>query len=178
MAKQGGELVTECTWVELKKAILDEVLSLEKFMQVLYSKFGTMHKVVVHLNGWQRRCARRACIFSNVHNSLNYMQTWKMRYKGASLHLPKMMKPKAFTLKIRVWSQIRNYEDLPHLITSLQASHAQVFRNMDVFVRTHAIPSIVTLNEAKTKAQVWLDLDELMHISTSADLVINADTIP
>ena len=54
MAKQGGELVSAFARVELNKAILDEVLSLDTVMQLLYSKFGTMHKAVVHLNCWQQ----------------------------------------------------------------------------------------------------------------------------
>ena len=67
MAKQGGELITTSAPVELKKVILDEVLSLETVMRALYSKFGTMHKVIIHLNGWKQRCARRARIPLNVH---------------------------------------------------------------------------------------------------------------
>lgn len=35
---------------EIKKAILDEVLSLDIVMPSLYSKFGTVHKVVIHIN--------------------------------------------------------------------------------------------------------------------------------
>lgn len=54
MDKKGGELVTTSAQEELKKTILDEVLSLETVMQALYSKFGTMHKVVVHLNNYQQ----------------------------------------------------------------------------------------------------------------------------
>ena len=52
-AKRGGELVTASTREELKKEILDEVLSLESIMWALYSKFGTVHKAVIHLNRWQ-----------------------------------------------------------------------------------------------------------------------------
>jgi len=52
VAKQGGDLVTMSTWDELKKEILDEVLSLDTIMRELYSKFGTMHQAVVHLHRW------------------------------------------------------------------------------------------------------------------------------
>jgi len=52
--KEGGELVTMSTRVELNKAILDEVLSLDTGMQALYSNFGTMHKVIVNINGWKQ----------------------------------------------------------------------------------------------------------------------------
>ena len=52
---------------------------------------------------------------------------------------------------------------------------------MDVVVHAHAIPSFVTLTQAKTKAQVRLELDsyfdELMRIATSPDLPISADTM-
>jgi len=53
-AKNGGELVIASARVELKKAILDEVLSLDIVMWALYSMFGTMHKAVIHLIGWQQ----------------------------------------------------------------------------------------------------------------------------
>jgi len=52
--RQGGELVTKSTIVELKRIIMDEVLSLESVMQVFYSMFGTVHKEVFHLNIWQQ----------------------------------------------------------------------------------------------------------------------------
>jgi len=123
-------------------------------MKMLYSNFGTMHKVIVHLNGWQHRCTRRACTLSNVHTVSDYMQTWMMRYKGALLHLPKMMNPIVVELKACIQSQIQNYEELLQLITSLQASHACVFKSMDVILCAHVIPSIRTLTEVKTKAQV------------------------
>ena len=91
------------------------------------------------------------------------------------------MKPRAVKLKACIWSQIQNYEELPQLITSFRASHARVFRSMDVFVCAHEIPSIGTLTEVKTKAQVWLEIDsyfdELMRIATKKDLVISADTM-
>ena len=52
---------------------------------------------------------------------------------------------------------------------------------MDVFVHTHAIPSIGTLTQAKIKAHVRLELDsyfdKLMFITTSPDLVISEDTM-
>ena len=48
-------------------------------------------------------------------------------------------------------------------------------------MHVHTIPYIGTLIEAKTKAQVQMEIDsyfdELMHIATSADLVINVDTM-
>lgn len=53
MSKQGGELVTESTLVKLKKEILDELLSINTVMQEFYFKFGTWHKEIIHLNGWQ-----------------------------------------------------------------------------------------------------------------------------
>ena len=174
-------MVTVSARAELKKVILDEVSSLETVMQTLYSRFGTLHKVVIHLNSWQQCRARRACILSNMNTSFDCMKTWKMRYKGALLHLPKMMKPMAVELKTHIRSQIWNYEELTQLITSLQASHAWVFRSMDVVVRAHVIPSIGTLTEAKTKNQVRLEMktyiDELMHIALCVDLAINANAM-
>ena len=107
------------------------------------------------------------------------MQAWTMKYKEAPLHLPKMMRANVVELQVRIQSQISNYEDLPQLITSIQASHARVFKSMDVVVHTHAIPSHGTLTQVKTKKQVRLELDlyfdELMCTATSPNLPISAD---
>jgi len=51
----------------------------------------------------------------------------------------------AVKLQKCIQSQIRNYEDLLQLITRIQASHAQVFKSMDLIVHAHAIPSLGTL---------------------------------
>jgi len=151
MAKQGGDLVTMFAQAKLKKETLDEVLSLDTVMRALYSKFGTMHTSFVHLNGWQQRCARRAHILMNFHAVVDDMQTWTMKYKGSPLHFPKMMRVNAVELKAHTWSQIQNYEELSQFITSIQASQARVFKSLDVVVRTHVIPSLGTLTQAKTK---------------------------
>lgn len=83
------------------------------------------------------------------------------------------MKPNVVDLKSRIQSQIWNYEELPQLITSLQASYARVFKSMDVIVNMHVIPSIRTVTETKAKNQVRLELDmyfkKLMH-TTNTDL--------
>lgn len=147
-------MVTTSAKAELKKVTLDEVSSLEIVMWTLYSRFGTVHKAVVHHNSWQQHYVRIARILSNLHIVVDRMQTWTMRYKESLLHYPKMMNPMAVELKAHFQSQIQNYEELPQLITSLQASHAWVFRSMDVVVHTHAIPSIGTLTKAKTKSEV------------------------
>lgn len=109
-------------------------------------------------------------MLSSQHTNFDCMKTWKMRYKGAPLHFLKMMKPKVVELKAHIRSQIRNYEELLQLITNLQASHARVFKSMDVIVCMHVIPSIGTFTEEKKKNQVQLELDmyfdELMCIAT------------
>ena len=146
-----------------------------------YFRVVTVHKSLLHINGWKKHCARRAHIFTDIHTIFNHMQIWKMRYKGAPLYLPKMMKLKVVELKARIQSQIQNHEKLSQLITNLQASHARVFRSMDVIMHMHVIPSISTLTEVKTKNQVQLDLDmyfdQLMLIVMSADLQMSADTM-
>lgn len=92
-----------------------------------------------------------------------------------------MMKPIAVELKAHIKSHIWNYEELPHLITSLQDSHAWVFRSMDIFVHAHGIMPIGTLTEAKTKTQVPLELDsyfdEFTGKATSASLEISVATM-
>ena len=75
MTKQGGELVIASAQAKLKKEIINEVFSLDTVMQALYSKFGIVHEAINHLNGWQNRCVRRACILSNVHDVVDYMKT-------------------------------------------------------------------------------------------------------
>ena len=70
-----------------------------------------------------------------------------------------MMKPKVVELKVRIQSQIRNYEELSQFITCLQASHAWVFGSMDDIVCAHEIPSIGTLTKENSKNQVQLELD-------------------
>jgi len=61
------------------------------------------------------------------------------------------------------------------------ASHAHVFKSMDVIVCMHAILSIGTLTEVETKNQVWLELgiyfDELMRIANIIDLEISRNTM-
>ena len=104
MSRRGGELVTSSTQAKLKKVILDEVFSLDTFMRALYSKFGTVHKAVVHLNGWEKHCVRSAHILLNMHATIDYMQTWIMRYKGTPSHLPKMMKPRVVKLNACIQS--------------------------------------------------------------------------
>lgn len=56
-----------------------------------------------------------------------------------------------------------------------------IFILFDVVVHAYALPSIGTLTQVKTKAQVWLELDsyfvELMRIATSPDLVISVETM-
>lgn len=92
-----------------------------------------------------------------------------------------MMNPIGVELKAHIRIQIHNYEELSQLITTLQDSHAWVFRSMDVVVHAHVIPSIGTLTEEKAKTQVQLELDlyfdKWMRITTNAYLAISADTM-
>jgi len=84
MAKK-GEMVVASTQEDLKKEIMDELLSLDTIIKVFYSKLGIVHKTVVHLNGWQQRCDRRESIFLNVHIVFDYMKIWTIRYKRSLL---------------------------------------------------------------------------------------------
>ena len=52
------------------------------------------------------------------------------------------MKPKAELDKAHIQILIQNYEQLPPLIISIEASHAWLIRSLDVIVRMHKIPSI------------------------------------
>ena len=86
----------------------------------------------------------------NVHVVVDDMQTWIMKYKGSPLHLPKMMRANVVKLKAHIRSQIRSYEYLLQLITSIQDSHARVSKRMDVVVCMHVIPSIGTDKEKES----------------------------
>lgn len=51
--KQGEEKATASAISELRRAILDEVSSLETVMWKLYFRFVPVHNSFIHLNGWQ-----------------------------------------------------------------------------------------------------------------------------
>jgi len=167
------------TRAKLKKAILDEVFPLDIVMWALYSKFGVVHQAVVHLHGWHQQCARRVWILNNIHVTLDNMQAWMMKYKGALVHLPKMTRANAVELQAHIRSQIWNYEDLPQLLTSIHASHAWVFKIRDVVVHIHAIPSLWTLTQVKAKKHIQQKIDsyfdDIIHTTTNPDLPIRAD---
>ena len=74
-------------------------------MQALYSKFGTVHKEIIHLNGWQQRCARRPRILANLHATIDDMKKCTMKYKEAPLHMPKLMRASVVKLKACIRSQ-------------------------------------------------------------------------
>lgn len=165
----------------MRRVIFYEVSSLETVMRKLYFRFVTVHKSFVHLSGWKQCYARRECILSDLHTTVDHMQIWKIRYKGAPFHMPKMMKPSAVNLKACIRSKIGNYEELPQLITSLWVPHARVLRIMNVILHTHVIPSIDTLTKVKTKSEERLKLDmyfdQLICVATRAELEINKDTM-
>ena len=57
---------------------------------------------------------------SNLYVDIDYMKTCTMRYKGAPLHLLKMMKPKVVELKAHIQSEIRKYKEFQQLISSFR----------------------------------------------------------
>ena len=71
-------------------------------MQKLYDGFITVHKLVVHLYGFQQRSKRVVWTLKEIHAAITHVQEWTMRYKGALLYLPKMMKPQAELDKARI----------------------------------------------------------------------------
>ena len=72
---------------------------------------------------------------------------------------------------------IRNYEKVPLLITSIEASYVRLYRSLDVIVRTHKIPLIRTITQAMRKNQVMLEvhgyIKQLMREATSDDLQLS-----
>lgn len=82
-----------------------------------------------------------------------------MRYKGALLHLHKIMKPQVELEKEHIWCQIYNYEEIPPPITSIEASYTWLYKSLDVVMRKYGILSIGRLTEAKDKNKVRLELN-------------------
>jgi len=77
-----------------------------------------------------------------------------MRYKGAPLHLHKMMKLEVDLEKSCILSLIQNYEEIMPLITNVEAPYARLYRSLYVVVRKYGTLSIKTLTKAKEKKQV------------------------
>lgn len=153
-AKKSRQQSVGSIMAEMKKVILSKVSTLETTMQKLYDRFFTMHNVFVHVQGLQQWRKNLVQTLREIHVSIVHVQDWKMRYKGALLYFPKMTKPQAKLDKANVWMLIQNYEQLSPFINNIQASYALLYKSLDVMVRTHMIPSIGSLTEAKHKNQL------------------------
>lgn len=86
-----------------------------------------------------------------------------MWYKGAPLHLPKMMKPQAKLDKVKTPMSIQYYEQLASFVYGIHDSYSWLYKSLDVMVRTHMLSSIGSLNEAKYKNRVSLEINEYME---------------
>jgi len=73
------------------------------------------------------------------------------------------MKLQAELDKAQIHMLIQNYEQLPPLITNIEASYSWLFKSLDVMVRTHKIPSIGSLVQTIKKNQVLLEVDKYME---------------
>lgn len=104
-----------------------------------------MPKAIVHLYSFQHQCERIAQTLKDIHTAIAHMQELKIRYKGASIYLHKKMKPHTELEKAWIHMQIRNYGQIPSLITSIEASYERLFKSLDVIVQMHKICSIGTL---------------------------------
>lgn len=58
---------------------------------------------------------------------------------------------------------IQNHKQLAPFIGSIQASYMRLYNSLDVMVRKHRIPSIISLTNAKPMNQVWLEIDEYLE---------------
>lgn len=150
-------------------------------MWKLYGRFVTVHKAIVHIYGFQEQCAKIAQSLKDIHIFITHVQEWTMRYKGASLSLQNIMKPRAKLEKAWIQMLIRNYEKLPLPITRIEASYACFFKIPDVIVRTHRFPSIITLTQAMKKNQFLLEvnnyIEQLMWEATINDLQWSAENM-
>lgn len=143
-------------------------------MWKLYDIFVTMHKVIVHLYGFQQMCMKIFQTLKYIHLAITHVEEWKMRYKGDTLYLHNMLKPWAELDKAQIQNLIWNYEQLPPLITNIEVSYTQLFKSLDVIVRRHKIHSIGSLTQAMKKNQVLFEveryMEQLMGEATSNDL--------
>jgi len=78
---------------EMRKVIPIVVSTLETTMRKLYDEFVTVNKKVVHVHDLQQWSKEFLQTLRNMHVAITNVQEWKMRYKGAPLHFPKMIKP-------------------------------------------------------------------------------------
>lgn len=117
----------------------------------------------------------------DINTTVDHVHTWMMMYKGAPLHLHKMMKPQVELEKPCIQSLIWNYEELLPLVTSVEASYAWLYMSLDVMVRNYGTLLIGMLSEAKEKNQVRLELDayfyHLILMITSEDLQVSTDNM-
>lgn len=90
LAEKREEQSTGSAKAEMEMAILAEVLILQIVTWRLYDRFVTMDKEVVHLH--QQCYTKITGTLTSIYVVVDHIQTWKMRYKGAPLHLQKMMK--------------------------------------------------------------------------------------
>lgn len=58
---------------------------------------------------------------------------------------------------------IQNYEKITSFISNIQASYAWLYKSLDVMVKTHRIPLINSLIEAKQKNEVQLEIERYME---------------
>lgn len=90
----------------------------------------------------------------NVQAAIVVVHEWTMRYEGAPLNLGKKMKPQAKLEKARVRMLIHNNKQLASFIGNIQASYARIYNTLDSLVKTHKIPLVGSLTEAKHRNQV------------------------
>ncbi len=119
--------------VEMRKFILVIVSKLETTMRKLYDELFTMHKEVFRVHVLQQRSKEFVQTLRNIHATITHVEEWKMQYKGAPLHLPKMMKPQIELEKAKVHMLIQNYKQLTPFISSIQASYARLLKLLDLY---------------------------------------------
>lgn len=91
--EQSREQSVGSTMVEMRKAILVEVSTLETTMQNFYDGFVTVHKVVFHVQRLQQWSKNLIQTLRGIHASIPHVKEWITQYKRAPFYLPKMMKP-------------------------------------------------------------------------------------
>lgn len=136
-----------------------------------------MHKVVFRLHNKQQKWKENAKYLKVFHTTIAIVHEWSMEYKGARLELMKKKMQQTELEKTGVQMLIQCNKELISFIADIQASYAQLYNIVDFMVKSHNIPSVGSLIEAKGKNKITQEieeyLDQLMYITTKEYLEVN-----
>lgn len=74
-----------------------------------------------------------------------------MQYKGALHEMGKKTRQEEELEKSKVWMIVQNDKQFSSFVSNTQASYAQFYNSLDLFVKLHGIPSVGSLTETKNR---------------------------